>query len=260
MNTPTVSLPVSPALELEQPHVFPPHVLAGVTLRNLHLFPPTGLSLLQAQILDEHQVHHHRQVLASHLGTSVEQWRFQRQVHGKRVRVITAQLPKERSDNEESDGLVTQENDIVLAVGMADCAGILFYDPRHKAIAAAHSGWGGTRLNIAEEAIATLHSTYGTQASDLLVYIGPAASGERYEVRHDVAQYFPDSVLRRIDEHRWLFDNRAQIVEQLLACGVQSRNIEVSSGCTIADERYHSHRRDGARAGRMVAFIGLLSR
>lgn len=254
MNTP----PVSYTLELEYPHIFPPHVLAGVTLRNLHLFPQTGLSLLKAQILDDNQVHNHRQALASFLGIPSERWRFQRQVHGKRVRVVTAGVPKERSDQEESDGMITQEQGIVLAVGMADCAGVLLYDPCHKAVAAVHSGWGGTRLNIVHEALATLHAMYGTQASDVLVYIGPAASGERYEVREDVAQYFPSSVLRRIDEHRWLFDNRARIVEQLRACGVQPNNIEVSSGCTIADTRYHSHRRDGTRAGRMVAFIGLL--
>jgi polyphenol oxidase len=282
-------------LAFERPTIFPTGVLAGVTLRNPRQFPRTGLSLLKAQILSDAELLVHRQACADALSVPVAALRFQKQVHGRRVRLIdtstanNADSNNNVSDNEESDGMITREQGLVLCAGMADCAAILLYDPVQRAVGAVHSGWGGTRQNIISEALAQMQSQFGSRAADVLAYVSPAASGERYEVRWDVAQYFPSSVLRRIEESedaedvsghekneefnhddnhrnthnnepRWLLDNRKRIVEQMIECGLQQGNIEVSSGCTLADtsgERYHSHRRDGAGAGRMVAFIGL---
>jgi hypothetical protein len=56
----------------------------------------------------------------------------------------------------------------------------------------------------------------------------------------------------------FLFDNVAEIKHQLLEAGLYEQNISISGLCTIRDERFHSYRRDGERAGRMVAFIGIL--
>jgi YfiH family protein len=243
----------APPLEIERPTIFPPHVLAGVTLRNAHLFPRTGLSLTKAQMLNDEELLAHRSALAAALHRPLEHLRFQKQVHGTHVRRVDA-----TSTEEESDGLITNATDVVLCAGMADCAAILLYDPAHEAVAALHSGWGGTKANIVAQGIAQMHRAFATDPRELLAYISPAASGARYVVRWDVAQHFPASVLQPLNDHQWLFDNRARVVEQLQECGVKSANIEVSEGCTIADERYHSHRRDGAHAGRMAAFIGLM--
>ncbi len=239
-------------IDLERPTIFPAHVLAGVTLRNEHLFPPTGLSLLKAEILSETEVNHHRQTVANAIGVPIEALKFQKQVHEHRVRIISAE-----SGVEDSDGMVTQTQGLVLCAGMADCVGILLYDPEHEAVGALHSGWLGTKANIIAEGLRVMQATFGSNPAQTLAYIAPCASGERYAVRWDVAQYFPPSVLRQVAADQWLLDIRKRIVEQLTEQGVKADNIEVSSGCTIADERYHSHRRDGVRAGRMVAFIGL---
>lgn len=239
-------------LHIERPTIFPEHVLAGVTLRNGELFPTTGLSLLKGQILSDEEVQQHRCIFAEWLGISPTALIFQQQVHHTHVRVVGAD-----SGLEESDGMVTNEPGIVLCAGMADCAGILLYDPIRQVIAALHSGWPGTNLNILAAGLETMNHHYGTRANDVLLYISPCASGKRYVVRRDVAQYFPDTVLDPISPEEWLLNIRARIWEQALELGVQHKNIEISSGCTIDDERYHSHRRLGNRAGRMVAFIGL---
>jgi polyphenol oxidase len=266
-----------PPIEFEHPRIFPKAVIAGVTLRNAHLFPHTGLSLLGAQILSDSEVHEHRQLTADALGVPLSAMQFQKQVHGQRVRRVwrtqqtnAAMISSDDtvSDAEltecESDGMISSEQGVVLCVGMADCAGILLYDTETQAVGAIHSGWSGTRQNIAGAAVVRMQEEFGTKAANLLAYIGPAASGDCYEVQWDVAQHFPASVLRRMSsngeansEVRWLLDNRKRIIEQLIESGVKASNIEVSAGCTIADKRYHSHRRDGANAGRMVAFIGV---
>jgi copper oxidase (laccase) domain-containing protein len=43
----------------------------------------------------------------------------------------------------------------------------------------------------------------------------------------------------------------------LTETGVQSQHIELSTICTITDDRFHSFRREG-NMGRNIAFLGLL--
>jgi len=247
------------SLIIEQPHIFPSTLLVGVTERNTHLFPETGLSLLKGHILNDAEVADHRLRLAEAIGVEKNALKFQKQVHATTVRALTHDNHERHIAEpfDESDGMITATKGFVLCVGIADCAAVLLYDPEHEVIAALHSGWKGTHGNIVQGGIKDMHKKFGTEAASLLAYISPCASGERYVVREDVAQFFAAPALQRLNDDEYLFDNRLQIKEQLLAAGVKSENIEVSAGCTIGDERYHSHRRDGERAGRMVAFIGM---
>lgn len=246
-------------LRIEQPHIFPHNIVAGVTERNTELFPETGLSLLKAQILSEEEAEQHRFHLAKAIGVERDALKFQRQVHGTELRFL-ANDNHERNTYEpfnESDGMMTATRGFVLCVGIADCAGVLLYDAENGAIAGLHSGWKGTHGNIVRGGIEEMHKRFGTNAASLLAYISPCASGERYIVREDVAQFFTAPALSRINAQEYTFDNRLRIKEQLLECGVLPEHCEVAPGCTISEERYHSHRRDGSAAGRMVAFIGM---
>src|SRR5271170_5318336 len=60
------------------------------------------------------------------------------QVHGKRVRVVTRDNIAEKP---ESDGMVTAERGILLAVASADCVPILMTDAAGKIVGAIHAGW-----------------------------------------------------------------------------------------------------------------------
>ncbi|MCS6807843.1 MAG: peptidoglycan editing factor PgeF [Bacteroidota bacterium] len=247
-------------MHIERPSIFPSHIVAGVTERNVDRFPLTGLSLFKAQILNDREVEQHRAYLAQAIGVERTALRFQRQVHGTRVRILTQETNQYHiyEPFEESDGMITQLQGVVLCVGIADCAGILLYDSSHNAVAALHSGWRGTCGNIVQQGITMMREHYGSHPSSLRAYVSPCASGKRYIVQHDVAQYFSAPALQRVSENTYTFDNRLRITEQLLECGVLPEHIEVSGGCTISDERYHSYRRDGQRAGRMAAFIGIM--
>jgi copper oxidase (laccase) domain-containing protein len=50
-------------------------------------------------------------------------------------------------------------------------------------------------------------------------------------------------------------ENRSQLLQQ----GVRENNIEMSASCTICEkDMYHSYRRDGRKAGRMMAVICMI--
>lgn len=251
-----ISLPHT--IRIERPNIFPPNITAGVTERNADLFPETGLSLLKGQILTQETVEEHRAVFAQHIEKPRKTLRFQQQVHGNLVRE-SLETDSTAEPFVESDGLITSEEGVTLCVGIADCAGILLYDPDNRVIAGIHSGWRGTKENIVGVGIEKMQNLFGTKPSSLLAYISPCASKEKYIVREDVAQFFTEPIIQRISAEEWTFNNRAKIVQQLRAIGVKARKIQVSQGCTISHTRYHSHRRDGVRSGRMIAFIQMRS-
>lgn len=200
-----------------------------------------------------------RSLLAEIVGTPESHLVMMKQVHGDVVHVIDNAWPS--SDALLiGDALITQRTDVVLCVKIADCAGILLWDEASATIGCVHSGWRGTHSNIVSAAVRTMVEQFSTNASSIKAFISPCASAERYEVQWDVAQHFPDFIVPAVREpDRWLFDNRSAIIAQLEAVGIDRANICVEGSCTIAHGRFHSFRRDGAAAGRCVAFIGLRS-
>ncbi len=235
------------AIPVESPTIFPDLVVAGVTLRALERFPPRGFSIDDISTPNPATL-----LLAATLGVPVERLKFQRQVHGATVRWIT-----EGSPVEESDGMLTTVPNLFLCIRIADCCAVLLFSPEPPVVAALHAGWRGIDAGIVEAGVEQLLRA-GCSPEGILVYLSPCASAERYIVRADVAQRFPHSS-QPIDEEFYRLDLRGEIRRRLLQLGILKPHIESSPGCTIGENRYHSFRRDGARAGRMVAFIGMLS-
>lgn len=236
---------------LENNQYKPYHLISGVTQRNLENFPPNGFSISNGKILNDDEVIAHRKYLGEYLGVDYIAMKFQKQVHGDRIRIID-----EKSEIEDSDGMMTNIKGLVLNVTLADCCGILIFDPENEAIAALHSGWRGTQHNIAKKGIGMMEEIYNSDPEKILVYLSPCASGENYEVGEDVAKFFPNSV-KQISEEKYLFDNHNEIKSQLLDSGVLTKHIEISEICTISDINYHSFRRDKDKSGRMSCFIGM---
>jgi len=108
------------------------------------------------------------------------------QVHGAAVAVVT------RQDRgrviEHTDGLITDEPQVLLMLRFADCTPIWFYDPVRRAIGLAHAGWRGTVAGIARATVAKMQSTFGCRPGDLIAGIGPAIGPCCYQVGPDVAQ------------------------------------------------------------------------
>jgi YfiH family protein len=177
--------------------------------------------------------------------------KFLHQTHSDKIWVVGRGF-----QNAYGDAMVTGEKGIDLAVKIADCAGILLYDPIKKVVAAVHSGWRGSSKRILPRTIEFMVKEFGTNPQDLLAYVSPLASGKRYEVGKEVAQLFPRSIHTNSDG-RYFFDNRKEILFQFDEAGVSRSNIEISEFCTIETLDLHSYRREGEHSGRMAAFIGM---
>lgn len=150
----------------------------------------------------------------------------------------------------EGDALVTDRSRLGLSVVTADCVPVLLANRRQ--VAAIHAGWRG----VAGEIVGAAMETF-TEPIEV-AWIGPAISGEVYEVGAEVADQVarvstPDAVLS-VPGRRLHVDLRRAVAHQLSSGGC--REIRQVSGCTLKDEpSLWSYRRDGIQAGRNVSMI-----
>jgi YfiH family protein len=258
-------------INLIVPNIFPKDkILAGVTERNCHIYPD-GLSFGVTEHFDSQTVRKHRKLLADFLGVKVEDFVLLHQVHSDIIHIVeemgrncygktTKHKPSSFSNNLDSkfdgDALITSIKGKILGVKIADCAGILMYDIKKEIVSAVHSGWRGSAQKILPKTISKMQERFGTNPKDILVFISPVPDAQKYEVGQEVAELFPRSTVISPDG-KYFFDNRKELLLQLLQSGIEERNIEISPICTISNLNLHSYRRDKDKSGRMLAFIGM---
>jgi len=149
----------------------------------------------------------------------------------------------------DGDALITQRPGLGVFVKTADCYPVLLADPVRGVAAAAHAGWRGTAAGIVGATLRRMKERFGTSAADVFAAIGPGIGACCYFVGEDVARKFGREDAGKID---LAAANRRQLME----AGVPAEQIEVVGRCTFCDaEDFHSFRRDGERAGRMISFI-----
>jgi hypothetical protein len=146
-----------------------------------------------------------------------------------------------------------------MMVLVADCLPVLLAS--RGAVAALHAGWRGLAAGILEEGVRAVHELGACEevggseelggGEELLAYIGPGAGPCCYEVGEDVHAEFAGA--GRIGARN--LDLPALARERLLAAGVG--RVELAGCCTICDERFYSHRREGERAGRQAGIVWL---
>jgi hypothetical protein len=178
---------------------------------------------------------------------------FQRQVHG--ARVWTA--PWEGTP--EGDGAIATAPRLLLAIETADCLPVLIVDPDGRRVGAAHAGWRGTAASVVRATATALIET-GSDPARLLAALGPAIGACCYEVGEELRSAFGpsgDRFFRAGPGGKLFLDLRAANRAQLLETGLSEPHILGIDECTACHpERYHSYRRDGGGAGRMISYIG----
>ncbi|PRQ11156.1 peptidoglycan editing factor PgeF [Corynebacterium sp. 13CS0277] len=156
-----------------------------------------------------------------------------------------------------TDALVTTTAKLALVVLTADCVPVVFSDPVHGVVGAAHAGRLGARNGIVPRTVAAMQDL-GARPETIHVLIGAAASGALYEVpeamARDVEQHLPGSRVTTRAGTAGL-DLRRGIVHQLAQLGID--NVTVNPECTITDDNYFSYRRQGT-CGRQ-ATLGFLT-
>lgn len=171
-----------------------------------------------------------------------------KQVHGNTVCVA-------KPGQQTGDALVTNQRELVLAISIADCYPILFYDKVNKVIGAAHAGWRGTHSKIAQNTLSEM-VRLGARHENISVAIGQGISQNRFEVGAEVidqfkAAGFPDSCW-----HQNKIDLIACNLFILKENNILDENIWVMNRCTF-EKDFFSYRRDKGVTGRMWALITL---
>jgi YfiH family protein len=174
------------------------------------------------------------------------------QIHSDKVLVADRAGPMG-----EGDALISNQPGITLSIRTADCLPILMADTRNRAIAAVHAGWRGTIQEIVPKTIQAMADRFGTRPDDLVVAFGPGIGACSFEVGPEVAIQFAKLFPERTDlDQKTKVDLVETNLRLLRRNGGSVRQIATSGLCTYCrPDLFHSYRRDGEAAGRMVSAI-----
>jgi YfiH family protein len=167
---------------------------------------------------------------------------------GERAAAIEADGQASEGDGQasEADGQASALQGIGVMVLVADCLPVALGCER--AVAMLHAGWRGLAAGVLEEGVRALREVGGSGST--LAVIGPAAGACCYEVGPEV-----HAALGADHRDGRRIDLRAIARARLLAAGVAE--VRDVPACTICDERFFSHRREGVRAGRQAGVAWL---
>jgi purine-nucleoside/S-methyl-5'-thioadenosine phosphorylase / adenosine deaminase len=173
------------------------------------------------------------------------------QVHGAHVATVIRPPGRAGAGNEgleQADGQATALPGVGAMVLTADCVPVAL--GTMGAVAMIHAGWRGLAAGVLEEGVRALEAI--APEEPVAALLGPGAGPCCYEVGDDVHDALrsgvPGTGPRRIDL-------RSVARERLRAAGVE--DVREVAACTICDERFFSHRREGARAGRQAGVAWL---
>ncbi len=179
------------------------------------------------------------------------------------------------------DGLITNEQKVVLCTSYADCVPLYFVDKEHKAIGHSHSGWRGTVGKIGAVTVRKMKEEFDTKPEELVAVIGPSICQSCYEVSRDVADAFLNFVdaetiaeVQNMEKEKieslilavcvptgekkyhldlWLANKLI-----LMEAGVREQNISVSCVCTCCNsELLYSHRASHGKRGNLAGFLAI---
>ncbi|QFY60770.1 peptidoglycan editing factor PgeF [Rhizobium grahamii] len=166
------------------------------------------------------------------------------QVHSPDVVVIE---PGYDGTRPAADAMVTATPGVVLGVLAADCGPVLFADPEHGVIGAAHAGWKGALTGVLENTIDAMEKL-GASRQTIVACLGPSISRSSYEVGPEFVDRFLayDPAYERYftpssKPGHAMFDLPTLTVDRLRAAGIRAESLGI---CTYPDdERFFSYRR-----------------
>ncbi|MHB8830870.1 MAG: peptidoglycan editing factor PgeF [Patescibacteria group bacterium] len=156
----------------------------------------------------------------------------------------------------DTDGLVTDSQDVILTITAADCLPIYFFDSKHRAIGLAHAGWKGVLNGMVGQMMQAMHSSFGTEPADLEVYIGP--HNQHYKVLKDRADLFM-SFSNFVTQEGGTYQLDLSGIVKLQLANLGITQVQISPECTHCEtEKCFSFQRDKPEQPQaMVAYIGI---
>jgi YfiH family protein len=187
------------------------------------------------------------------------------QVHGVRVGLVRAAeagrgWEDPRTALPATDALVTREQDVALAILVADCFPVAIWDAEAGVLAVAHCGWRGVAGRLVERVLRVMVAEYGAVPERCRAWIDVGIRPCCFEVGPDVVRALAEAVPRDRtpgDQPDWLRPaaepgpqarGRASLPgclqRQLVAVGIPPGGVSGSLECTSCSQQaFFSHRR-----------------
>ena len=197
------------------------------------------------------------------------------QNHTDNVKIIKRKINKKFMDinleeYKDTDGMITNKQNLMLSTTNADCILFLFFDPVTKTIANVHSGWKGTLQRISVKTVEKMQREFNCKPENIICCICPSIRKCHFEVDRDVKEMFEkeyedlkisestDIMEKQKDKEKWNIDTvliNKIILEQK---GLKSENIIDSGICSVCNSNLmHSYRVEKQGYGLNTALISL---
>ena len=177
------------------------------------------------------------------------------QVHGDDAVVVGKDHFFPPDSPPSADALITNVPGWGLMVKLADCQGVILYDPEKNVVAVVHCGWRGNVQNILGKTVRRMKKDFSSRPSAIRAAIGPSLGPCCSEfLGHE--HYFPED-FRRFQVRKNYFDLWAVSCRQLIEAGVTEDHMEIFGTCTrCRPDLFYSYRKEG-KTGRF-AVVALL--
>lgn len=176
------------------------------------------------------------------------------QTHSDNIKIINSVC----NLYENTDALVSNEEDTVFFMNFADCVPIILYDKLSNIGAIVHAGWRGTAQQIAFKTIKKISETFNTQPKNIVALIGPSIGQCCFETGEDVY-----SQLIKEEKHKnfykqvgdkYFVDLKQLNNQQLLDSGV--KEIDICNYCTCCmSDIFFSYRKENGITARHSAVV-----
>lgn len=197
------------------------------------------------------------------------------QEHTDNIKVVKKKINKEFMDinleeYKETDGMITNKQNLMLSTTNADCILLLFFDPVTKTIANVHSGWKGTLQRISVKTVEKMKKEFNCKPENIICCICPSIRKFHFEVDKDVKEMFEkefedlqisksmEIMEKQKDREKWNIDTvliNKIILEQK---GLKHENIIDSGICSVCNsDLIHSYRVEKQGYGLNTALISL---
>ena len=175
-----------------------------------------------------------------------------RQVHSNNISICT----KTRNII-NSDGIITNNKDLVLSIQVADCIPIYLYDDQNQSFGLVHAGWRGVTVGIIENSIEKMKKL-DAKSINIKALLGPSIRQCCFEIGPEVGKLFDNKYQEIGKRNRTHLDIQNAVIDKLINMNIPYKNINDIRECTCCSDQYHSYRKDGNKDGRMIAMMGFL--
>ena len=163
----------------------------------------------------------------------------------------------------EADAIITNAKGLLTVIQVADCQGVILYDPVKQVLANVHSGWRGSVLNILGKSVQAMVEKFDVHPKDIRAAISPSLGpccaefrNYRQELPHHLWRYRKDASVFGKENH---FDFWKMSFDQLIAQGIPSDHVEISGICTACHtDRFYSYRKE-KKTGRFAVVAAIFA-